>query len=422
MNENFLQFAWKYSLFNKENLSYNDENIEIIDLGVLNSNAGPDFFNAKIKIGETVWVGNIEIDIKTSNWYTHKHNINESFNNVILQVVYNQDKENIYNQKGRLVPSIKININNELLEKYENLKNSTTWIACEKDFNKIDNFKLRMWLSNVLIERLQTKANYIFQKLNENKNNWSETFYQVLASSFGFKVNKEPFEWMANATPQKIIAKQKNNFLQIEAILFGQSGFLNEDIDNDYFKELKNEYLFLQKKYKLKPINKYLWKFLRLRPSNFPYIRISQFADLIFKSSSLFASIINTENIEQIKKMFVIKASSFWDNHYTFEKSSVIKEKKIGKQSVDIILINTIIPFLYVYGKATDNQKIKDRAINFLEQIKPENNKIIRNWKKLGIYGENAFYSQALIHLKNEYCNKKRCINCAIGAEILKNK
>jgi len=423
MKEIFLQFVWKYSLFKNENIIIEGENIEIINPGTINNNAGPDFFNAKIKFGNTIWVGNIEIDIKTSNWYLHKHDKNEAFNNVILQIVYTKDKNIIYNQKGRIVPSIKININEKILKKYYELEKSTTWIACEKDFNKIDNFKLRMWLSTILVERLQVKSDYILQKLKNNNNDWSETFYQILASSFGFKVNKEPFEWLANSTPQKIIAKQKNNFKQIEALLFGQAGFLNENYEIEYLKELKKEYIFLKQKYQLKPIEKYLWKFLRLRPSNFPYIRISQFANLIFKSTSLFSKIIEIGNIEEIKKLFVIKTSSFWENHYTFEKESVEKEKKLGKQSIDIILINTIIPFLYVYGKATDNQEIKDRAILFLEKIKAENNKIIRNWKKFDIKVENAFYSQALIHLKNEYCNKKRCVNCAIGAEILqKNK
>ena len=423
MNEEFLQFVWKYSLFNKEGLKYKGEDIEIINLGTLNNDAGPDFFNAKIKFGNTIWVGNVEIDIKTSNWHLHKHDKNEAFNNVILQIVYTKDKNEIYNQKGQLVPSIKIKINDKILNKYQELEKNTTWIACENDFNKIDEFKLRIWLSNVLIERLQIKSDYILQKLNKNKNNWSETFYQILASSFGFKVNKEPFEWLANSTPQKILAKQKNNFTHVEAILFGQAGFLNENYDIEYFKILKKEYIFFKQKYNLKPIEKYLWKFLRLRPSNFPYIRISQFANLIFKSTSLFSLIIETKNIEEIKSLFMIKASNFWDNHYTFEKESVKKEKKLGKQSIDIILINTIIPFLYVYGKATSNQEIKDRAITFLEQIKPENNKIIRNWKNLNVNAENAFYSQALIHLKNEYCNKKKCVNCVIGSEILqKNK
>ncbi|MBN1251126.1 MAG: DUF2851 family protein [Bacteroidales bacterium] len=419
MNENFLQFVWKYQLFEKQSLEIDGKSVEIIHQGTLNTDAGPDFFNAKIKIDETLWAGNVEIEIKSSNWYLHKHNDNEVFNNVVLQVVYINDNQNILNSKGIKVPTLKLNINENLIDKYKELEKSVNWIACQNDFNKVNEIKLRMWLSNILVERLQAKSNYILNKLKENKNDWAETFYQILARGFGFKINKEPFEWLANSLPQKIIAKQKNSIMQIESLLFGQAGFLTNELEISYFKELKNEYNFFQKKYSLKPLEKYLWKFLRLRPSNFPSIRIAQFANLIFKSNSLFSQIIEIEKIEDLKKIFDVKASEFWETHYTFEKESPNKRKKLGKQSIDIILINTIIPFLYVYGQSTDNQQIKDRAISFLENIKAENNKIIRYFIDMGVRADNAFYSQALIQLKNEYCEKKNCVNCAVGTEIL---
>ena len=423
MNEDLLHFIWKYQLFSNYLLFNSTEgNIEIINQGKHNFNAGPDFLEAKIRKGKTTWVGNIEIHNKSSDWYNHKHHQDKAYNNVILQVVKHHDKD-IFTHDGRNIPVMEIAVSGSMEKKYKEFTESKRWIPCQNDFGLIDDFKLKMWLSNVLVERLNKKSDYITDLLKLNKNSWEETFYQLLARSFGFKINAEPFEWLAKSVQLKVLAKHQNDLTQLEAILFGQAGFL-EGIDafGDYYGLLKEEYGFLKKKFRLEPIEKHLWKFLRLRPGNFPHIRIAQFAALIHQSKSLFSKIVNTKELNEIKKLFKVQASSFWDMHYTFEKTSKAKTKIMGKSSIDVILVNTVIPILFVYGKEQGNEEIKERAIHYLEELKPEKNKIIDKWVQLGVKVSSSFYSQALIEQKNAYCDTVKCLNCGIGIEILKNQ
>jgi len=423
MQEDLLSFVWKYRLF-REFVLYNIEpsGFEILSQGEQNYNAGPDFLGARLKTSEATWVGNVEIHLKSSDWYVHQHQLDKNYNNTILQVVSNHDRD-VYTEDGRLLPVLEIKINESMQRKYLDFKNNGKWIPCQNDINVVDNLKLKMWLGNVLIQRLDKKSTQIIEFLNANKNNWEETFYLLLARNFGFKINAEPFEWLAKSIPLNILAKHKNSLLQLEALLMGQAGFLdNESITWDYYLELKREYDFLKAKYNLKPIEKHLWKFLRLRPSNFPYLRISQFAMLIYQSKSLFSKILEMDNVDEIEKLFNTKASSFWDFHYSFEKISDEKPKYLGKESVRTILINTVIPLIFVYGKYTDNQELKDKALNFLETLKAENNKITRGWQSYGVQIPSAYYSQALIEQKNSYCDTTKCLNCGIGIEILKKQ
>jgi len=420
MNEQILYFVWKYKLYNQKELqTESGEKIEILSLGIQNFDAGADFINAKIKIANVIWAGNIEIHLRSSDWYAHKHHENPAYNNVILHIVYEYDKD-IFNRKNEKIPTLVLKPDDVLLKKYQKLVGKDDILSCKDDLNLIDGFKLKMWLNNVLFERLNEKTSIIKDKLQRNKNNWEETFYQIVARNFGFKLNAEPFERLAMSLPLKFLAKHHDNLLQIEALLFGQAGFLNEENNNEYYLQLKREYTHLSKKFSLKPIEKHNWKFLRTRPVNFPTIRIAQFAKLIHRSAGLFSKIIDAKDIDSIKNLFKADVSDFWKNHYTFDKSSKEKEKTLGETSVDNILINTIIPFLFLYGEAKDNQVLKDRAINFLEKIKQENNKITRLWKDAGIKIPNAFFSQAIIQQTNNYCKKGKCLDCGIGAEILK--
>jgi len=420
MNEQILYFVWKYKLYNQNELqTETSEKIEILSSGIQNFDAGPDFINAKIKIANVIWVGNVEIHLRSSDWYAHKHHENPAYNNVILHVVYEYDKD-VFNRKNEKIPTLTLKPDDVLLKKYQKLVGKDDILSCKDDLSFIDGFKLKMWLNNVLFERLNEKTTIIKDKLQRNKNNWEETFYQIIARNFGFKLNAEPFERLAMSLPLKFLAKHHDNLLQIEALLFGQAGFLNEENNNEYYLQLKREYTHLSKKFSLKPIEKHNWKFLRTRPVNFPTIRIAQFAKLIHRSAGLFSKIIDAKDIDSIKNLFKADVSDFWKNHYTFDKSSKEKEKTLGETSVDNILINTIIPFLFLYGEAKDNQVLKDRAINFLEKIKQENNKITRLWKDAGIKIPNAFFSQAIIQQTNNYCKKGKCLDCGIGAEILK--
>lgn len=296
------------------------------------------------------------------------------------------------------------------------------WIACRNDLLNIDTFTIQNWLGKLAIERLEEKSKRIHKLLENTNNSWETAFYYQLAENFGFKLNSAPFKLLAKSLPLNYIAKHKNDLFQIEALFFGQAGFLNEDTGDEYYLSLRKEYEYLKKKFQLKSIEKHLWKFSRSRPGNFPTIRIAQFAQLIYKSSALFSKIIETKNVADFYKLFIVKPSGYWDNHYVFNKESVIKIKIIGKSAVDIILVNTIIPFLFVYGKSKGLHDIQERAINLLENIKPEKNSIITRWDELNVKPSNAFDTQALIQLKNNYCEPKKCLNCQIGNSLISKR
>jgi hypothetical protein len=420
MKEEFLQFIWKQGLFNKTGLKTTDGRlVEIINTGQPNTDSGPDFFNAKIRIGETTWAGNIEIHQKSSHWYRHHHNTDAAYDNVILHVVELNDSPVLI--KSQALPTLVISYPIEILENYEQLLRSAKWIPCEEQLSKYDPFLIRFWFSALMIERLQSKTGDITAILEQNKNNWNETFYQLLARNFGMKTNAVPFELLAKSLPLQILSKHKNDLFQIEALLFGQSGLLNETLlGDDYFLSLRKEYSYLYKKYSLNGMESHLWKFMRLRPINFPTVRIAQLAMLIHHSSALFSRILETENPEDLRKLFDVKASAYWDTHYSFNKISKDNHpKSLGKTAFNNLVINTIAPLLFVYGDQHLDQGMKDRALLLLEKLEPESNQIIRKWEELGIESRTAFETQALLQLKNKYCDHKKCLNCQLGAKII---
>lgn len=415
-----MHYIWKNKLFIKENYSFENQKIEIIDVGEQNFDSGPDFFNAKIKIEDTIWAGNIEIHKNSSDWYAHKHHLNKNYNNVILHIVSNFDK-NIKNQKGTTIPTIKINFQKKYLENFEFLISNKESVKCKSHLPKVDDFIINFWLDKLIIERLQEKSKLVEKILNKNKNNWEETLYKMLAINFGSKTNSLPFEMLANSLPLSIIYKHKNNLLQLESLLFGQAGFFNNEICNDeYYIKIKNEYKFLKSKYNLKSIDNFLWKFNRLRPNNFPTIRIAQFASMIYNSSKLFSKIIEAKSIEEINELFNFSASNYWNNHYNFNNESKKNvEKKTGNTFTNNIIINTISLIIFAYGKIYNYQDKKDFAIEILDKTKAENNYITKKWDNSNINIKNASNSQSIIQLYNNYCKKNNCINCEIGNKII---
>lgn len=420
MKEEFLQFIWEHGLFTKNDLKTTDgRTVEIITTGQPNSDSGPDFFNARVRIGETTWAGNIEVHQKSSQWYRHRHNTDAAYDNVILHVVELNDSPVLI--KSQALPTLKIIYPVEILENYEQLLKSERWIACEDKLAEVDPFVLRFWFSSLMIERLELKTDDIMAILEQNKNNWNETFYQLLARNFGMKTNALPFELLAKSLPLNVLSKHKNDLFQIEALLFGQSGLLNETLlGDDYFLSLRKEYSYLYKKYGLSGIESHLWKFMRLRPINFPTIRIAQLAKLIHHSSALFSRILETENLEEMRKLFDISASEYWNTHYSFNKISKDNHSKtLGESAFNNLVINTIVPLLFVYGDQHLDQAMKDRALLMLEKLAPESNQIIRKWNDLGIDSRSAFETQALLQLKNRYCDNKKCLNCQLGAKII---
>ncbi len=420
MKESILHYVWQFKLFSPVGLKTADGQIvEVIDVGQANTDAGPDFFNAKLKIGDTLWAGNVELHVKSSYWYEHKHETDKAYNNVVLHVVNQIDRE-VVRENGEKIPQIELKIPDYILANYEELLSTKKWIYCEDKIAEVPSILLSSWKNALLVERLERKSNDIKQILEATNNHWEEAFYISLARNFGFNTNAQAFELLAKSLPQSILGKHKDNLFQIEALLFGQAGFLDELPIDDYHADLSKEYSFLKKKYQLVPVDKSCWRLLRLRPDNFPHIRIAQFAMLVHKSTKLFSKILAETDLDNIRAFFNSEVSKYWQTHYLFGKESRQSKKRLGKNSINIILINTVVPYLFTYRK----REGEDIAfpLSILEQLPAESNSIISNWKALGVSVENAFDSQALLQLKKEYCDNKNCIQCRIGHKILSKK
>jgi len=419
MNERLLQYIWQFSYFNKAELTTIDgELLQIIYPGIFNSNQGPDFLDAKIKIGTTTWAGNIELHIHSSDWKNHKHDLDKNYNNVILHVVWQHDVE-----LSIAFPTLELQnrVSKFLLKKYDEMMNISSFIPCEKMIHQVNEIIITTWKERLLIERLQQKSQVILQYLNQNNNHWEEAFWWLLAKNFGIKVNSITFEEIAKSISINILAKHKNQIHQTEALLFGQAGLLENDFTEDYPKLLQKEYRFLKTKYQLTPI-KIPLHFLRMRPSNFPTIRLAQLAMLINQSLHLFSKIKEVDDINEVKKLLNVAANDYWHYHYMPDETSAFKIKKIGEQMLNNILINTIIPALFAYGQHHKEDKYKEKAMRWMEQIPAEKNSITTGFVKLNIANKNAYDSQSLIQLKNNYCNEKKCIECAIGNKVISPK
>lgn len=420
MSEDFLHFIYKHKLWSNELILSSGKTFEVLDTGLQNYDSGPDFFNAKIKIDDKIWVGNVEIHINSSDWYKHKHHKDLSYNNVILHIVYSNDKDIEY-ANGEKIPTWEMRFKHVLYNKYSELKIIENPIPCSDYIELVDEFNIGMWLQRMSIDRLLKKVDYIDKLLPKYNNDWEQAFYISLARNFGFGTNAVPFEQLAFQTPVNIIRKYSDNIIKIEAILFGQSGLLPESHEDAYVKTLISEYKFLKHKYKLDPIRREIWKGSKMHPANFPCIRIAQFAGLLINFQGLFAKITEDIKLEDIHKYFMIKTSEYWESHYNFEKKSVSSCKNLGSSSINVLIINTIIPFKYHYSKNFKRNSISESfTIELLNEIKAENNREVRMWRSLNVIPNNAFESQALINLKKDYCDQKKCLDCSIGYEIMK--
>lgn len=419
--EEILHYVWKYRLFQKELKTTDGQPIEVIDVGLPNSNEGPDFFNAKIKIDDKIWAGNIEIHKASEDWVKHKHHTNKNYNSVILHVVEKATCE-VINELGQAVTQCEITYPKSINDNYEFLIHSDIDIPCCNYIGSMPSIHLNSWMNNLLIERLERKSNHVQQLLDRFNNSWEDVFYVLLSRNLGFGLNSDSFERLALSLPLRNIQKQGDNLIQIEALLFGQAGILNSlKTDDDYFSLLQKEYEFLKNKYELNPLESYIFKSLRTRPTAFPQIRIAQLAALLYSSHGLFSRIISCEDLGQIRLMFHVNASEYWQNHYSFGVTSERKSKYLGDASLDIILINTVIPILFIYGKIINSEIHCERAFRFLEILKPEQNTITKRFAKLKMPLNNAGDSQAIIQLKREYCELRKCLFCRIGHLFLKN-
>ncbi len=425
MEEAFLHYIWKFQYFDKSDLRTSDGlPISIFRPGTINTDKGPDFENSRISIGEVEWNGSVEIHVKGKDWYNHSHHKDPSYDGVILHVVWDgQEKETLRSDDSK-VPILELGkrIDSLIFEKYKKLTGNPDRIHCHSFLKEMDRLKIFEVFDKVVVERLNRKATEMLIRLRKNNFDWEETCFQLLSANFGFKVNKESFISLAENIPFKILQKHSNNIIQVEAILFGVAGFLDQDLEDDYHSLLKKEYSFLQKKYSFNSfLKRHQWKFLRLRPANFPTIRIAQLAMLIHVHQKFFSSLIELTEIVELKKIIKVEQSSYWRQHYDFGKKAERKIGVLGESSINNILINTVAPLMAAYSIEKDELSYLEYALVILQKLPPESNNIITEWKNSGTKITNAFDSQAAIELLNNYCNPKKCLDCSIGINILQS-
>lgn len=422
IKEDFLHYLWRAKKISQNDLITTDgQSIDVMDFGHYNTEAGPDFLNARIKIDGTLWAGNVEMHVFSSDWHKHRHQNDKAYENVILHVVYEHDIPVTLKNAVHPLPVLELKgkIPKSFLQNYQFLMNSKDSIPCRSCVKTIDYSRVQWWKYALAIERLQRKSLYIKDILEKSQGDWEETCYIAMARYFGASSNTLPFEMMASHTPYSLIMKNKDKKLSLEALFFGQAGMLHADYQDAYFRSLKEEYVFLQRKYQLNPIDPVLWKFGRLRPVNFPTVRIAQFAGFLHRSGFLFSEIREAENNTEIRSLFQSDTDPYWTTHYTFGKESSSLSKAISPAFTNILIINAVTPILYLYGKMTDQQKYIDKAVTFLEETQAEKNRITQMWTSLGMEIRSALDSQAWIELKTQYCQEFRCLSCRIGHEIL---
>ncbi|MBU2939636.1 DUF2851 family protein [Lacinutrix sp. C3R15] len=421
MQEDFLHYIWKYKKFALSNLKTTaQEPVFVLQVGMHNHNTGPDFFNAQIKITDQLWAGNVEIHIKSSDWFLHGHEQDANYDNVILHVVWEHDTE-IHRKDNTVIATLVLKdiVDKTALQNYQKLfRKKQKWINCENDFATVDDFVVNNWLERLYFERLERKSADIAQLLQTSKNNWEAVLFKMLAKSFGLKVNGDAFLSFASSIDFTVVQKLQSKQRSLEALFFGQADLLNLDKQDLYYLALKKEYLFLKQKFGLSNQAVTPLQFFRLRPPNFPTIRISQLANLYSAQTNLFSKIINAKNIEEIYALFAVGTSAYWQTHFTFGKTSKESKKRITKAFIDLLIINTIVPIKFSYAKQ-QGKDIDDVIIRIINQISSEKNSIVTKFQELHPVATSAMQSQALLQLKTQYCEKNKCLQCAIGNVLL---
>ena len=426
MTEAFLQYVWQHQLIRRNLTTTDGRTLKVVRAGDLNKDAGPDFFNARIIIDGLEWAGNVEVHIHTSDWNSHRHSEDKAYNSIVLHVVYEHDAEiTMENGKSPITLELKPYIDQSLLKSYDTLmkKMEDGRIACAESLPNVPEIILKGHLDRMLVERLENKASVVQRLLKESHGGWEQACYWLMARYFGGRVNALAFELLAKSVDQRLLARWKDNPQRIEAVLMGQAGLLEGFFQDGFPRQLQSDYNAIRTGASLQPIASHLWKFYCIRPSSFPTIRISQFAHLIYESSNLFSTLLTMNDAKKMVALFDQKADDYWTTHYRFDQPSTsAKVKRIGKAQAEMLVINAWVPLLFVYGAAHGQQQYKNQAIDLLHQIKAEKNNVVRRWDDVGIKAENAFQTQALLQLYNNYCTTNRCLDCAIGYHIFKHK
>ena len=420
--EQLLHYVWKHKIFPlKELKTTTGQQVEVIDTGLANTDTGPGFFNAKLKLDGVLWIGNIEIHERSSDWFKHGHHADAGYNSVILHIASEIDME-ISRSNGERIPQIQLICPEAVRTNYKELLETASYPPCYRIIPSLSPFTAHSWMTALQMERFEQKATLLNERLKRCQGNWEDAFFITLARNFGFGLNGDAFETWAHQLPFRAVDKHRNDLFQIEAIFFGQAGILEDSDGDGYYLRLKKEYTYLQHKFGLIPMDASLWRFLRLRPTNFPHIRIAQLACLYHRAYGLLSRIMETETLQGVRDILKGGTSEYWLTHYTFGGSSPSRPKTLSNTSLDLLIINTVVTFLYAYGLHKGNPVLCARAGSFLEELKAENNYITRMWEQCGMKASNAADSQALIQLKKEYCDKKKCLYCRIGYEYLKRK
>ncbi|MFH1297746.1 MAG: DUF2851 family protein [Bacteroidota bacterium] len=421
MTEELLHYLWRFRLLQAPLFCVAGEPVVIIQPGEYNRDGGPDFLNARIQVGKTLWAGNVEIHLRASDWFRHRHQEDPAYHNVILHVVDTCDRE-VIGAGDQPIPVLEVRNNYPvaLTTTYETLRSTHRWIPCQHLIAEVDSTIFRLWAPALVVERLQARIKTITTWLAFSENHWDEVGYQVLAGALGSKVNAHPFELLARSAPLRLLLRHRDQLSILEAMLFGQAGILDPSFTEAYPRELLRTYLFYRDKYSLRPLEKGTWKFLRLRPINFPTIRISQLASIIHRKAGFPESLLENLPVSFWMESLQATASSYWDTHFTFDRISTFQVKNLGTKAIHLLLINGIVPLLFLYGTEKNLVFFRERALALLEEISGERNSMISSWEQLGMPVNHALFTQALKQLKSSYCDQKRCLECRIGARLLR--
>lgn len=421
--EQLLHYVWKHKIFPLKALQTTSGlSVEVIDPGLSNTDAGPDFFNAKLKIDGTLWVGNVEIHTLASDWYRHGHDKDRAYDSVILHLCQQADCD-ILRPNGEAIPQLLLVCPEQVQAHYEELLQADAHPPCYSILSSLSKLTVHSWLTALQTERFEQKTRLIDERLKRCNRNWEDAFFITLARNFGFGLNGDAFETWAGVVPFRAVNKHRDSLFQIEAFFFGQAGLLEETCTDEYYLQLQKEFRYLQHKFELPPVmNVSLWRFLRLRPDNFPHVRLAQLAYLYHKEQSLFSRVMEAATIKEVEQVLKTRTSPYWEEHFRFDKTSPKREKAMGEGSQELLIINTVVPFLYAYGVHKADEQLSDRAERFLEELKAENNQITRRWGGVGLLVRTAADSQAIVQLQKAYCDKKKCLYCRFGYEYLRRK
>lgn len=419
--EKLMQYVWKHRLWRSEDMVTNTgKKVRVVDPGLLNTDAGPDFFNAKIEIDGHMWVGNVEMHYRATDWKRHHHDSDKAYDSVILHVVAKDDAP-VRRTNGELIPQLVLEVSPQFNADYASLVGATIEVPCATKIKQVPHLTIVEWVEGLAFERLHGKVERIHQLLDSFNGSWEDVCYVTLARNFGFGINNDAFERLARRTPLRLLGKHSDSVLQIEALLFGQAGMLDAQKPgmDSYYNQLCTEYAFLSNKFQLTPMEKESWKLFRIRPQNFPYRRIAMLAQFIEGGFRMMNRILEAEGEKEMRALFEVELSGYWTKHYTFGKPNERATATLSRSSIDIILINTVAPLLYAYGELTGNYEMTDKAIKLLEDLRAESNSIVSHFVAYGIDCPDAFTSQALVQLKREYCDARKCIYCKIGHHLL---